>query len=58
MDKFGKIHRHRLKERLEIRKIAKFEGDLLKANLKVGKFYSRLYGTWGAQTCPPPYKRL
>ena len=32
MDKFRKIHRHRLKERLEISKTAKFESDLLKAN--------------------------
>ena len=28
MDKFRKIHRHRLKERLEISKTAKFESDL------------------------------
>ena len=32
MDKFGKIHRHRLKVRLEISKIAKSKSDLLKAN--------------------------
>ena len=31
MDKFGKICRHHIKERLKINKITKFESDLLKA---------------------------
>ena len=31
MDKFGKICRHHIKERLKINKISKFESDLLKA---------------------------
>ena len=32
MDKFRKIHRHRLKQGLEISKTVKFESDLLKVN--------------------------
>ena len=31
MDKFGKICRHHISERLKINKITKFESDLLKA---------------------------
>ena len=32
MDKFRKLHLHRLKEGLEISKIAKFESNLFKVN--------------------------
>ena len=39
MDKLGKIRRLHWKERLEVRKIVKFEGDLSKTIVDA-KFYS------------------
>ena len=58
MDKLEKIRRLRWKERLQVSKIVKFEGDLsidTKVKLlKVAKLYRSLYGGAGVQTCPPP----
>ena len=69
MDKLGKIHLLRRKERLQINKISKFEGDLLKTNEDIPPQSREISLTFvahnvAAQTCPPPnpppppYKRL
>ena len=60
-DKFGKTRRHHWKERLTISKIAKFESDLLKANVDTAPQSHEILQTfawWVAQTCLPSYKRL
>ena len=61
MDKFGKICRHHIKERLKVNKVTKFESDLLKAYKDTALQSSRNFtdvcvveGT----NLPPGYKRL
>ena len=48
-------------ERPKISKIAKFESDLLKTNEDIAPQSREILQTfvsWGAETCPPPYKGL
>ena len=55
MDKFGKICRHHLKERLKISKITKYKSDLLQGNKDTDSQSRRILQTF--MCCPPPYKR-
>ena len=55
MDKFGKICRHHLKERLKISKITKFKSDLLQGNKDTDSQSRHILQTF--MSCPPPYKR-
>ena len=55
------MYRYCQKERLKISKLSEFESDVTETSedmylREVTKFHRRLYG--GAQTCPPPHKRL
>ena len=61
MDQSRKIRRHHWIERLKINKIAKFQSDLLKTNDNTAPQSCKILQmfVWcGAQTGPPPYKRL
>ena len=61
MDQSRKIHQHHWIERLKIHKIAKFQSDLLKTNENTAPQSCKILQTFvwcGAQTGPPPYKRL
>ena len=61
LDKFGKICRHHISERLKINKITKFESDLLKAYKDTALQNSRNFTdvcVVGGTNLPPGYKRL
>ena len=56
MDKFGKICRHRLKERLKISKITKFKSDLLQGNKDTDSQSRHILQTF--MCCPPTIQTL
>ena len=56
MDKFGKICRHRLKERLKISKITKFKSDLLQGNKDTDSQSRHILQTF--MCCPPHHTNV